>query len=105
MTTPLSVQLYTLREEAKSGIKPVIEKLARIGFDGVEAAGFGDMDASAFKNFVESLGMKVSGSHIGLPSMDEAESFLDTQTGLGPTDLIVAFLPPDQFSSEDEAVV
>ncbi len=101
MAKGISIQLYTLREESKNGLRPTLERLAEIGFDAVEAAGFGDLTASEFRTCVEDLGMKVSGSHIGLPEPGQAEALLDSQDPLGPTSLIVAFLPPDNFKNAD----
>ncbi len=39
MTAPISVQLYSLREEAKQGLAPILERLGRIGYVGVEVGG------------------------------------------------------------------
>lgn len=44
----------------------VLDKVADIGYQGVEFAGFGDIKASILKKHLDSLGLKAAGSHTGL---------------------------------------
>ncbi|MFP6806154.1 MAG: sugar phosphate isomerase/epimerase [Pseudomonadales bacterium] len=97
----ISIQLYSLRVEAAADLEHVIDRLAKAGYDAVEAAGFGRLNSTAFMQLVTDKGMSVSGSHIHLPDPGETQKLLDSQAGLGNTDLIVAFLPPEQFASAD----
>ena len=57
MLKPLSVQLYSLREEAKEDFAGVIKRVAEMGYKGVEPAGFFDLSPVEFKKIVEDLGM------------------------------------------------
>ncbi|NOX49841.1 MAG: sugar phosphate isomerase/epimerase [Gammaproteobacteria bacterium] len=62
-TPPISVQLYSLREESKADFDGVLSKLAMIGYAGVEPFNLFGKSPRGFRNQVESLGMKVSSSH------------------------------------------
>lgn len=97
MTARISVQLYSLREEAKKGFAPVLERLGRIGYAGVEAAGLNDLSPQQFTRCVADAGMVVSSGHCGLVKPDQAAELLDTQEAIGVKQLVVAFLPPDRF--------
>ena len=94
---PISIQLYTLREAAAQDFAAVIDRLGRIGYVGVEPAGFHDLSPREFRRRVEDAGMQVSGAHVPLPLGEQANELLDTQEELGNRDLVVAFYPPGRF--------
>jgi sugar phosphate isomerase/epimerase len=97
VTARISVQLYSLREEAKKGFAPVLERLGRIGYAGVEAAGLNDLSPQEFTRCVADAGMVVSSGHCGLVKPNQAAELLDTQEAIGVKQLVVAFLPPERF--------
>jgi len=97
MLKPLSVQLYSLREEAKEDFAGVIKRVAEMGYKGVEPAGFFDLSPVEFKKIVEDLGMTVYSAHSpwARPNcLDEAmeqANMLDLKTivcGYGPDDFL-----------------
>lgn len=100
MTARISVQLYSLREEAKQGLAPVLERLGRIGYAGVEAAGLHDLTPQQFTRCVADAGMVVSSGHVALVKPTQAAEVLDAQDAIGVKQLVVAFLPPDRFVDE-----
>ena len=101
MAPPISVQLYTLREEAKQGLAPILERLGRIGYVGVEAAGLHDLTPAVFKRCLADAGLVVSSGHVALPKPEGTAEVLDLQDAIGNKDLVVAFLPPDKFADAD----
>ncbi len=63
-----SVQLWGVRKDLKADFKGTLEKLAAMGFDGVEfAKEFGPYknDPQGLKDYLDSLGLKASGAHLG----------------------------------------
>ncbi len=105
VAVPISVQLYSLREEANADFPSVIARLGRAGFVGVEPAGLHGMAPREFRRRVEEAGMTVSSSHIALPVGDAADEILDLQEEIGSRDVVVAFLPPDRFGDDDQIFV
>jgi sugar phosphate isomerase/epimerase len=101
VTAGLSVQLYSLREETKAGMVPVLERLSRIGYAAVEPAGFGDLTAEAFGRSVTAAGMVVSSCHVALPTPAEVNAILDQQQAIDNTLVVVPFLPPERFGDAD----
>ena len=65
MDIPVGLQLYTLREEMAEDFVGTLEKVADIGYTGVEFAGYGDLSARELKNHLDRLGLKACGSHVG----------------------------------------
>jgi sugar phosphate isomerase/epimerase len=101
MVAPVSIQLYTLREQAKQDLPGVIARLGRIGYCGVEPAGFQGMDPGELRKLVEDAGMQVSSAHIPLPDAEQAPRLFEAHRALGCRDLVVAFLPEERFADAD----
>jgi sugar phosphate isomerase/epimerase len=101
MPAPVSVQLYTLREEARADFPAVLARLGRIGYVGVETAGLHDLSPAEFRRHLSDAGLVVSSAHVPLPLGDAAAKVLDEQQEIGTSCVVVAFLPPDRFETED----
>lgn len=74
MKFPVSVQMYTLRKETEKDFIGTLEKIALIGYEGIELAGNGGLSAAQLKIHLDRLGLKVSGSHV---SLDEIKNNLE----------------------------
>ncbi len=95
MKPPISLQLYTLREEMANGNHlPILQRIADIGYTGVEGSGYG-MTPAEFRNVVNDLGMVVS-SCWGSP--DEIDSHIETAEALGTDHLVAGFWVQDMDS-------
>lgn len=64
MNLPVSVQLYTVRDETNRDFIGTLEKISEMGYDGVEFAGFGGISSSIMKQTLDRLGLVASGSHV-----------------------------------------
>lgn len=64
----LAVQLYSLRDMVKSGedFLHILEEVKKLGFDGVEFAGYHGLQAETIKAKLDELGLVAVGAHIGL---------------------------------------
>ncbi|OGV50905.1 MAG: hypothetical protein A2X49_05685 [Lentisphaerae bacterium GWF2_52_8] len=100
MKKPISVQLYSLREESKKDFAKVLERVSSIGYKGVEPAGFYNMTPKEFRSKVESLGMVVSSSHGPWANPENLNEVIDTVGVLG-LDIASTGFGPDQFKDMD----
>src|SRR5512142_3076412 len=66
MGIPVALQLYTVRDELAKDFPGTLEKVAKMGYAGVEFAGYGGLSASDLKGHLERLGLMPVGSHVGL---------------------------------------
>ena len=84
-----AIQLYTLREHVKEpeDMLKVLEKVKEMGFEGVEFAGFADLDAPTLKAKLDELGLVCVGAHMGLDDLDtdKLEESLAFMKTLGAT--------------------
>ena len=66
----LSVQLYSVREETAKDFSAAIREIAKIGYSGVEFAGYGGLSAKEMVSLLKECGLKSVGSHIGCERLE-----------------------------------
>lgn len=92
MKFPVSIQMYTLREEAKKDFIGTLEKVAQIGYNGVELAGNGGLSSKELKKHLDRLGLKVSGSHVSLDDIkNNLEDLIKYNKEIGNKYIICAY--------------
>lgn len=65
----ISVQLYSCKDATAVDFVGTLEKIAKIGYEGVEFAGYGGLEATEMKETLDRLGLKASGAHLGLDEL------------------------------------
>jgi sugar phosphate isomerase/epimerase len=96
---PISLQLYTVRTLTKDDPLAVLQKIADIGYAGVEGHGFG-MSNREFRRVVEDMGMRVSSYFGPFPNAENVQEFIDAAGDLGTEYTVSGFWIPD-FESRD----
>lgn len=69
---PVSVQLWSVKNTLKQDFKGTLQKIADMGFQGVEFAGnYGEYaeDPEGLKAYLKSLGLTASGAHLGIDKL------------------------------------
>jgi sugar phosphate isomerase/epimerase len=100
MPPPIALQLYTVRDALARDFAGTLERIARMGYVGVETAGFpaGQTPAAA-KRLFDDLGLTVCGAHSDLPLGDRRTRVLEDLAALGCQRLVCPWQPPDSFHS------
>ncbi|MFD0712180.1 sugar phosphate isomerase/epimerase family protein [Paenibacillus sp. GCM10027626] len=62
----IGLQLYTLRDQTEKDFLGTIRKVAEMGYQAVEFAGYFDTPASELKALLEELGLEAPSAHVGL---------------------------------------
>lgn len=101
MQNKLAVQLYTVREEMKEGIRPLFKKLKEQGWAGVEIGAMpAGYDPEEVALALEENDLKAVGMHVPLEQlMDDLPSVLKEADLYGTKDIICPYLPED-FQNE-----
>jgi sugar phosphate isomerase/epimerase len=86
---------------AKQNFIGVLEKVAEIGFLGVEPAGLFGVEPKEVRHIVEDLGMRVSSNHQPWPNRENLSEVADVAAGLGTTTVICGF-GRDHFKTLDD---
>ena len=88
----VAVQLYTLREDLTKDFLGVLEKVAEIGYTGVEFFGgeFGGLKASQLKSNLDKLGLKAVSAHTNVDDLrDNLEKVIDYNLEIGNSYLAI----------------
>lgn len=99
---PIALQLYSVRDDCARDFPGTLKAVAKMGYEGVEFAGYYDHSATELRKMLDDLGLKCSGTHIGLDTLlgDSLQSTIDFNKTIGNKFLIVPGLPPERTNSK-----
>lgn len=96
------IQLYSLRDAAKQDFSGMLERVARIGYRGVEFAGYGGMTGEEMAAKLKQLGLEAPSSHI---SADRFANHFDEEVEfLKAVGAKYAVLPHYSMENEHQAL-
>jgi sugar phosphate isomerase/epimerase len=95
---PISIQLYTLREQAKTDFIGVLKRLAAIGYTGVEPAGLHGNKPAEIRKVLDDMGLVASSTHGGLAKPENLQEVVDTAKTLGYS-LIISGTKAENFKT------
>ena len=88
---PVALQLYSVRNDAAKDLPGVLEAVAKMGYEGVEFAGYYDHKPEAVRKMLDSNGLKCAGTHTGFGALegDALSKTVDLHKILGATFIMV----------------
>jgi len=93
---PVGVQLYSVREQAAKDLPKVLEAVGKMGYKGVEFAGYYgyDKDPKGLRKLLDANGLKCCGTHTGLETVtgEALKATAELHHALGNRFLIVPSL-------------
>ena len=92
---PIALQLYSVRHEMEQDVQATLEAVAKMGYDGVEFAGYYDWSAEDLRAVLDKNGLRCAGTHTRLETLSPenlSETIAYNKT-LGNKFLIVPSLP------------
>ncbi|MFC0187506.1 sugar phosphate isomerase/epimerase family protein [Fictibacillus aquaticus] len=99
---PIALQLYTLREASEKDFIGTLKRVADIGFDGVEFAGYGGLDTKELRNVIDSLGLSAASSHVPLEDLrNNLERSIEQQLILGSKYIVCPYLEENEREEKD----
>ena len=92
---PVGLQLYSVREDCKRDLPGTIAAVAKMGYKGVEFAGYYDRTAKQLRKMLDDNGLVCCGTHTGLDTLlgDNLRRTIEFNKTLGNKYLIVPGLP------------
>jgi len=94
----LTVQLYTLRDQLAQDLRGTLEQVKAIGLEYVELAGDYGKSAAEWRTLLDELGLKASGSHIGVDALEgNFDKVLADAKTLGFPYVIVPWVSEDRY--------
>ena len=88
---PIAVQLYSVRDMANGDLASTLAAIAKMGYDGVEFAGYYNKDIKDIRKMLDDTGLKCSGTHTGVDQFrgDNFEKTAEIHKILGTKFMIV----------------
>ena len=100
MNVPISLQLWSVKDHTNTDFVGTVAKVANAGYEGVETAGYGNVDAATAARAIADNGLKVSGMHVGIQRLrTELTQVAVEAHALGSRHIVCPFLPPALFTS------
>jgi sugar phosphate isomerase/epimerase len=97
---PIALQLYTIRELTALDLRGALQKVAALGYEGVEIAGTGGRSADDMKGLLDSCSLRPAGNHVGLDQLEtDIEAVADYNLTLGCPYVVVPYLADDRRTS------
>ena len=98
---PIGVQLYSVRRLCASDLPGTLAGVAKLGYQGVEFAGYYDRTAQELRKMLDDNGLKCCGTHIGIETLlgDNLPKTIAFNHTIGNRNLIVPGFPEKYRSS------
>ena len=99
----IGLQLYSLRDETPKDFRGTVEKVAKMGYKGVEFAGYGGLKPSELAQLLRDNGLEVYGTHFGaLPKTPaELDAEIEMNLAIGNKYLVC---PWQDMKTHDDAL-
>ncbi|MFN4227709.1 MAG: sugar phosphate isomerase/epimerase family protein [Candidatus Ratteibacteria bacterium] len=103
MNIKIAVQLFSVRQDCEKDLYNVLKEVAKIGYEGVEFAGYYNRLAEELKKMLDDLNLKVAGTHIRIDTLlgDELKKTIEFNKIIGNKYLIVPALPEEMRCSKE----
>ncbi|MDR7076967.1 sugar phosphate isomerase/epimerase [Neobacillus niacini] len=99
---PIAVQMYTLREESEKDFAGTLKRVAELGYDGVEFAGYGGLTVNEVKVLLDEFGLRATASHVPLEELENnLYQVIEEQKILESRYVVCPYLQPERRSIED----
>lgn len=99
-TPPVALQLWSVNQDTARDFAATVAEVARIGYAGVELAGYGNLNAVGARTALDAAGLKVSGMHVGLSRLRaDLGGVIDDALLFGTRDVICPHWSEAQFTS------
>ncbi|REK74633.1 sugar phosphate isomerase/epimerase family protein [Paenibacillus paeoniae] len=97
----IGLQMYTLRDVTAVDFEGTLRKVAALGYEGVEFAGYGGIEAERMRDLLQELGLQAIGSHIGLHLLEgNLENEIAYLKTIGAKYAICPWLPQEARDAE-----
>jgi len=98
---PIALQLYSVREDCERDLPGTLEAVAKMGYEGVEFAGYYGRSAKELRAMLDDLGLVAVGTHTRLDTLlgDQLAETIEFNRTLGNRFLIVPALPEERRNS------
>lgn len=101
MAIPIALQLYSVREDCAKDFLGIIAQVAKMGYAGVEFAGYHGHSAADIRKCLDDNGLVAPSTHTSLSALadDQFGATVELHHTLGAEYVIVPWIPDDMHNS------
>lgn len=98
----VALQLYTVRDETGRDFVGTLRRVAELGYQGVEFAGYGDLSVQEMKALLAETGLKAVSSHVGLDALSDGQldASINYCQGIDCPTIVLPWLAPEWRTRE-----
>jgi sugar phosphate isomerase/epimerase len=102
----IGLQLYSVRDECAKDLPGVLKAVAKMGYTGVEFAGYHGRTAPELKKLLDDNNLKCYGTHIGLDTLtgDNLEKTVEFNKVFGNRFLCVPWIPEEKRNTREKII-
>ena len=105
MDKRFGLQLYSLREDTAKDAALVLKKVAEMGFQSIEFAGYYGIGGKEMKMLLEDLGLKAISSHVGYHRFtDNFKEEVEFNHAVGNTNIVLPWYKIDTLEDAKKSV-
>ena len=102
----IGIQLYTLRNQVKDDFTGTLQKIADIGYNAIEAAGYANgkfygYPPKEYKKFIEDIGLIPQSSHT-MVNIENIDKVIEDTLEAGMSYIVLPYLSEDKRKTIDE---
>jgi sugar phosphate isomerase/epimerase len=100
----IGLQLYSVRDAAGKDFLGTLERVGKMGYDGVQFAGFYNTPAKELKAVMDNNGISAAGSHMGIDTLtgDNLKETLEYNNEIGNDLILCPYLPDELRKTADD---
>ncbi|MDD3588482.1 MAG: hypothetical protein PHQ75_14975, partial [Thermoguttaceae bacterium] len=89
---PIALQVYSVRDFAAKDLAGTLKKIAAMGYEGVEFAGYYNIPAADIRKMLDDCSLKCIGAHLGVKDLlaDQFDKTVEFQKTLGNRTMVIA---------------
>ncbi len=100
---PVALQLYTVRDDIRKDWERTLRDIARIGYAGVEFAGYADRTASDLKSLLADLNLRPAGGHVPIGQLEsDLDRVIDFALELGNPYVVCPWIPQERRKKKSD---
>lgn len=101
MTSPIAVQLYSVREDLAKDFNGTVQRIADMGYVGVEPAGYPGTTPQKAGELFKSLGLQVPSIHNSALIGNNKNEALDIAAAVGCKTIVIPWIARETFGKVD----
>ena len=99
----VGLQLYTVREAMAQDTEGTVRRIAEMGDDELEFAGYHQMTPRGVRELVADLGISAPSGHANWQALrDDPQAQIDAAAEAGHQNIVLAWLPEEERASKDD---